>query len=141
MPSLGARWTDQAVPCNSSASKVLAGFLLLLGCATDAPPLPPDTSSINSSGQRRSLTAQEQALSCDALKRMKADADRSIDEVHHHVQGHRQRDQALAYFGTLLFVPLLAASKPNEEATQLSDLYSARDRVLVVESAKRCHKD
>src|SRR5689334_16583498 len=92
-------------------NRLIIGIALigLAGCATSAPTLPPDTTSINRS---RSLavedfTPQARAMSCTdiALERQKiSNAMKTANAV---IEGNRTRNQIAGYFAALYIVPIV----------------------------------
>jgi hypothetical protein len=78
-------------------------------------------------------------LDCAALV---AERTRNLDatgQLERAIAGNRDHNQAVGYFGGVLFPPLLLAIKPDSSAKKtLDDLQAQRDRIDRLSKARHC---
>ena len=117
---------------------------LLAGCASEAPPLPPDTTSINRTHDLslNDFTLAARAMSCDdiaAEKRKIGDALRAANEA---VEKNRTRNEiAMGIFsmGGLIAAPVLLATENNDsDKDEIAKLYERQDTLIKLASLKHC---
>lgn len=118
---------------------------LLAGCATAAPPLPFDTTGVNSrvSLQARDFAPGDLARDCDQLRAEYAANTATQRQDTQAIEGNRTRDQAAMFVsvaGPALLAPLaLGATEPNTaERQQFTQLTLRNDTLRQVASFKGC---
>jgi hypothetical protein len=115
--------------------------LLVGACARAAPPLPPNLS--DRPAEQRLLPGDDDSaeakLDCAALAAERARNLDATGQLERAIAGNRDHNQAVTYFGGLLFPPLLLAIKPDSSAKKtLDDLQAQRDRIDRLSKARRC---
>jgi hypothetical protein len=129
---------------NRRAPFVILTALLLACCSTPAPPLPPDTTSIN---RTRDLTLDDftpeaRVMTCEQIadeRRQIADRMSKANDV---IASNRSRDEA-AMFAALLIAPIAyggmaAAGSNGPERTENAKLYERRDTLIKLATLKHC---
>ena len=111
------------------------------GCARQSPTPPPDL-SMRPPEQRLLAGDTESAegkLDCPGLV---AEYDRNKDataKLEALIAGNRGHNQGVVYVGGLLFLPLLLAVKPDDDAKKaLDELQTQRDRIDRLAKARSC---
>lgn len=123
-------------------SVVLAA--LLLGCASDAPPLPPDTTSINRTRDLslQDFTPEAQAMTCDQIAAERRQIATTMQQDNDKIAGNRTRNQTavgFVAFGGLLAAPALLATDDNPaEKDQITALYKRQDTLIQLSALKHC---
>jgi len=119
-------------------------ILLLAGCASDAPPLPPDTTSINRTHNLTldDFTPKARAMSCEdiaAERRKIADAMQAANDA---IKKNRTRNEVvvgIVDMTGLIGTPLLAASDNNDaEKSEITKLYERQDMLIKLATLKHC---
>lgn len=117
---------------------------LLASCASEAPPLPPDTTSINRTHDLslNDFTPAARVMSCDdiaAEKRKIGDGLRAANEA---VEKNRTRNEvAMGIFsmGGLIAAPALLATENNDsDKDEIAKLYERQDTLTKLASLKHC---
>lgn len=114
--------------------------VLAAGCATSAPPLPPDRTSADHSGQPTlaEFDEHDRALSCDNIAsewRATSDAIAANNRV---IEGNRTQNQVAGYFGALFIVPAIATNNNDAEKDQITRINQRRDTLIRLNTAKHC---
>ena len=118
--------------------------LLLAGCASEAPPLPSDTTSVDRSRDLTldDFTPQAQAMSCDDIGAERRQIADTMQTTNAAVDANRTRNQiavGFVSFGGLVAAPALLASESNDaEKDQLTKLYERRDTLIKLATLKHC---
>jgi hypothetical protein len=115
--------------------------LALVACARPSPELPPNLSDRPS--EQRLLPGDsesaEAALDCNGLAGERERNRATTEELEKRIAGNRGHNQAVGYFGGVLFLPLLLAMKPDSDIkTTLDQLQSQRDRIDRLLQSRRC---
>jgi hypothetical protein len=120
----------------------LGGLMLLLaGCATAAPDLPTDTTSVNrkQSVTLDSFSAEDRALSCDQIADERARTVAAREEAVGKIEGNRTRNQVAGYLGSAVALPIWLATDQNDaEKQQIVALYQRQDALSKLAVAKGC---
>jgi len=120
------------------------GTWFLVGCASEAPPLPADTTSVN---RVRDLTLgdftpEARAMSCDDIVADRHRIDDDMQKLNDTVNSNRSHNETLvgfSSFGGIVFAPLLLATESNDtEKGQIAQLYERRDTLIKLASLKHC---
>lgn len=114
--------------------------VVLAGCATSAPPLPPDTTSVN---RTQSLTLdsfakEDAALSCEQIGAERQQIDQSLRDANGRIEGNRTQNQVAGYFGALILVPLVATDNNDAEKAEITRIYGRRDMLIKLGGVKGC---
>jgi hypothetical protein len=114
-------------------------LVLLAGCAGSAPPLPPDTTSVNRTRSitRSDFSPEDQAASCVSIA---AERDRNAEAMRSanaSIEGNRPRDQVALYFGGVLAAPFIANTN-DPERKAVNDLYLRQDTLIKLAAVKGC---
>lgn len=125
-----------------SASPISAAALALLlaACATEAPPLPADTTATNRAKEvtLADFRPEDAALACPAIAAQRTELANAITAAHQAVKLNRPHNQVVLYFSGF-FLPLAAAAKTNEDEKDLlvraQDRYDTLTKLAVV---KKC---
>lgn len=129
---------------NSATRFVAIAALLLAGCASPAPPLPPDTTSINRS---RDLTLDDfipeaRAMSCDQIAGERRSITDAMQAANVAIAGNRTRNEVVmgvVSLGGLVAAPVLLASDSNNaEKDQNVKLYERQDTLIKLAALKHC---
>ncbi len=118
--------------------------LLLAGCASEAPPLPSDTTSVDRSRDLTldDFTPQAQVMSCDDIVAERRQIADTMQTTNAAVDANRTRNQiavGFVSFGGLVAAPALLASESNDaEKDQLTKLYERRDTLIKLAALKHC---
>lgn len=114
----------------------------LAGCAVAAPPLPPDTTSVN---RQRALSesdfdAADLTRDCAAIAAERAENTRRVGDAEAVILANRENNQAAVYFGTaFLFPPALAAARTNDaEKALITSLRVRQDTLIRLAAFKSC---
>ncbi|HYD47319.1 MAG TPA: hypothetical protein VEB21_03185 [Terriglobales bacterium] len=122
-------------------NSVLLIALLAGACARQSPQLPPDLSSMPAE-QRLLMGDTESAegkLDCPALAAEYESNKDATAKLEHLIAANRGHNQGVVYVGSLLFLPLLLAVKPDDDAKKtLDQLQTQRDRIDRLAKAKGC---
>jgi hypothetical protein len=123
---------------------LLSAVLLLAACASEAPPLPPDTTSVTRSRDLNidDFTAEARAMSCSEItdeRRKIADA---METASNTIAGNRTRNQILVgvfSLGGLVAAPVLLAAEHDDAAKdEITKLYERRDTLMKLATLKHC---
>ncbi|MDR3439784.1 hypothetical protein [Telmatospirillum sp.] len=134
---------ETAVP-SSSRSKVggmaVLMAVLLAACASSAPPLPVDTTSVNrvQSIGMDAFSKEDAALSCDRIAAERRDIDAQMQAATGKIEDNRTQNQVAGYLGSQLLLPLLATDNNQAEKQQISQLYARRDVLIKLAAVKDC---
>ncbi|MGO8915054.1 MAG: hypothetical protein ACLQJR_04020 [Stellaceae bacterium] len=135
---------DRAVPLsskNDGRGAVLAlGLLVLAGCAAPAPPLPPDTTSVNRMQELTlgDFSASDAAMSCDDVAAERRTNAAAMKAANDRIEGNRTQNQVAGYLGALFLVPYLATEGNYAEKDQITQLYQRHDTLIRLASVKHC---
>lgn len=125
---------------------------LLLGCASEAPPLPPDTTSIN---RTRDLTLEDftpeaRTMTCDQIAAERREVTAAMQDAKNKIAGNRSHNEtvvgaytaigvATGFIGLVAGAPVLAASDRNlEEKDAITALYRRQDTLIKLAALKQC---
>jgi hypothetical protein len=126
---------------SSRKNSALLIVLLAGACARAAPGLPPNLSD-RPPEQRLlagDLDSAEAKLDCRGLADERERNLQTTDQLEKAIAANRGHNQAVGYFGGVLFPPLLLAFKPDSDAkTTLDQLQSQRDRIDRLTKARKC---
>ena len=128
---------------NNGAWILAIATLLLAGCASEAPALPPDTTSINR-GRDLTLddfTAEAQAMTCDQIADERRQIANAMQAANNVVNGNRTRNEILvgvADVGLLNAPILLFTNSNNAEKDQIAKLYQRQDTLIKLAVLKHC---
>jgi hypothetical protein len=126
---------------NKRASRFAAATVLFLaGCATPAPKLPPDTTSVN---RNRTLTMADfvepdRALSCDAIASERRQIADGVAAANARIEANRTKNQVAGYFGGLFIVPALATEGNYAEKDDIVRLSQRKDTLIQLANVKAC---
>jgi hypothetical protein len=126
-----------------SGNKGAAAALLLLalaGCASSAPALPPDTTSLNRTRELdpNRFTPEDLALSCADIADERRDLADDMRYANRRIEVTRDRNQVAGYFGNFYGKPYLAARGNNAEKAWIAEAYDRQDTLLKLAQLKRC---
>jgi len=116
----------------------------LTGCASEAPPLPPDTTSIDRTHDLTldDFTPEARAMSCDQLVDERGKIADAMHKANSAADASRTRNQILvgfSSFGGLIFTPLLLAAENNTaEKNAINQLYERQDTLIKLGALKHC---
>lgn len=129
---------------SSSRNRRLAAVgvtvLLVAACASSAPPLPADTTSLNRT-QSLSLDAfskEDAARSCEQIAAERHEVESRMQEDNRRIEGNRTRNQVAGYFGALAVVPLVATEGNEAEREEITRLYGRQDTLIKLAAVKGC---
>lgn len=124
----------------SSSGPALCALALiaLAGCVGSAPPLPPDTTSIN---RTRTMTlsdfsATDAAMSCADIAAERETNTGAIKAANERIEGNRGRDQALIYV-SVLTAPFIANDN-DPERKEIAQRYQRQDTLIKLATVKAC---
>lgn len=74
---------------------------MLAGCASEAPPLPPDTTGTTSAHRltERDFTAQDRGMTCFQIADQRSALRKGIDKANANIASNRDTNQVATYFG------------------------------------------
>jgi hypothetical protein len=109
--------------------------VLAAGCASGAPPLPPETGRGTTDG----IAASDLALDCAGVTREVGTVDARMREAVRAIEGERTRNQVVGYVAAVALPPLLLAAERNQaEKDLVRSLYARRDVLLRAAAHKGC---
>jgi hypothetical protein len=113
---------------------------LAAGCATSAPPLPPERTSVDHGGQPAlaEFDKHDRALSCDDIASEWRAANDAIATNNRVIEGNRTQNQVAGYFGALFIVPAIATNNNDSEKDKIAQINQRRDTLIKLNAAKRC---
>jgi hypothetical protein len=112
----------------------------LAGCATSAPALPPDTTSINRSRPLTldDFTPQARAMSCADIALERQKISNAMKTANTAIEGNRTRNQVAGYFAALAFFPIVATENNDAEKDEITKLYKRQDLLIQLGALKHC---
>jgi hypothetical protein len=104
------------LPSPTSAVPLRTLFALFLaGCATVAPPLPPDTTSVDS--QRHlslaDFSTQDAGMACVDIAAERSRITAQLDEANANIEANRTRNQVAGYIGAAVIPLVYLATEGN----------------------------
>lgn len=129
-----------------SPSKLLPLMLAVLvaGCSSDAPPLPPDTTSIDRTQQLSlsDFTPAAQAMTCDQIAAERASIAADMQQANDKIASDRTRNETAAGIADLTGVfglpALLATDSDTSAKNQITALYQRQDTLIKLGDLKHC---
>ncbi len=114
--------------------------LLLAGCNTAPPALPPDTTSLNRvrNATLADFPLEDQAMSCDDIAKQRGDIAAAMQADSSAIDANRTRNQIAGYFGALFILPAIAMVPNNTERDDVAKLYGRRDTLIKLSALKNC---
>jgi hypothetical protein len=118
--------------------------VLLSGCASEAPPLPPDTTSINRTHDLtlEDFTPEARGMNCDQIAEERRQIVAAMQDADDKIAGNRTRNQTavgFVSFGGLIAAPALLATDSNtNEKDTISALYQRQDTLIKLGALKHC---
>jgi hypothetical protein len=132
----------RAVRSSSSNSARLAAIaaLMLAGCTRSAPPLPPDTTSINRSHDLAldDFMPEARAMSCDDISAERRKIADAMQQINASIESHRTRDQIIGYFTFPTLVVVNAVDGDDAGKDQMTQLYQRQDTLIKLSALKHC---
>ncbi len=133
----------KAVRFNFSASAAAVALALLLaGCQSGAPPLPADTTAVNSTRTLTlaDFTAEDATLSCDQVQAERRRVAEAMQAANARVAADRAQNQAAGYFlGVLYFAPYAASQgSTHPQKDEMARLYARQDTLIKLATFRRC---
>lgn len=132
----------RAVPSSSSNRLRRLAIIapLLSGCATSAPTLPADTTSIDrqSTVALSDFPAKDQAMSCQDIAAERQMIENGKAAANSEIEGNRTRNQVAGYLGGLYVLPLLATENNTAEKDKIAVLYQRQDTLIRLAAVKHC---
>lgn len=133
----------RAVPLPSSSRVrwlIFAAAALATGCATSAPSLPPDTTSVDHGGQPTlaEFGEHDRTLSCDNIANEWHATNDAIAANNRVIEGNRTQNQVAGYFGALFIVPAIATNNNDSEKDKIVQINQRRDTLIKLNAAKHC---
>jgi hypothetical protein len=120
----------------------LAGTLLLVGCATAAPPLPPDTTSINRTRTEtiESFSEADRALSCEQIAAEQNAIRDRLAADNRKIEDNRTRNVVAGALGVAVvpLLPALATVSNSEEKDDIAAQYRRKDVLIKLAAVKTC---
>ena len=134
---------DRAV---RSSSNNRAGWLsavaalLIAGCTTSAPPLPPDTTSVNRTHDLTidDFTPEARAMSCDDISAERSKIADAMQQINASIESHRTRDQIIGYFTFASLVVVNAVDGDGAGKDHMTQLYQRQDTLIKLAALKHC---
>ena len=116
------------------------GLLALAACAAPAPPLPPDTTSLN---RTRDVAASDfsptdMAMTCSDITAERKTNAAAMKGANDSIEGNRTRNEVATYLGSMFLVPYLATEGNQAEKDQITQLYQRRDTLIKLAGLKHC---
>ncbi|MBI3512995.1 MAG: hypothetical protein HY060_02875 [Proteobacteria bacterium] len=125
-----------------SAAAAVALVLVATGCQSGAPPLPADTTAVNSTRTLTSadFTADDAALRCDQIQAERRRVSEAMQAANQRVAADRAQNQAAGYFlGVLYFAPYAASQgSTHPQKEELGRLYARQDTLIKLATFRRC---
>ena len=115
--------------------------LVLTGCATVAPPLPPDTTSVNAEHHLSlaDFPAQDAAMSCADVAAERTRITAQLDQANANIQANRTRKQVAGYIGVAVIPLALLATEGNDtDKAVVQKAYARQDTLIELGQIKRC---
>lgn len=115
-----------------------------MGCASEAPPLPPDTTSINRTHELtlEDFTPDARAMTCDQIAAERQQIAVAMQQANDKIAGNRTRNQVavgFVSFGAGILAPALLMTDSNEgEKDEITTLYQRQDTLIKLGSLKHC---
>lgn len=123
-----------------SFSRIAIALVLLEGCATRPPALPPDYGSVAPSDRLDAsrFQAKDLSLDCAGIDRELAENKRQRDEIEAKIKQDHHGNQVIGYFSGFI-PPLIAAAKMNlAEKERYQALYKRRDQLTALRRYRSC---
>jgi hypothetical protein len=113
---------------------------MLAGCATSAPPLPPDTTSVGSSQSLsdKAFSGADLSLSCTDITAQQQQISKTRESAHSEIESNRTQNQVAGYFGAFFVVPLAAAEGNKREREAITQGYQRQDELTQLAALKQC---
>jgi hypothetical protein len=129
-----------------SPSKILPLVLaaLVAGCSSDAPPLPPDTTSVDRTQQVTldDFTPAARAMTCDQIAAERATIAADMQRANDQIASDRSRNETavgiVSLTGGLGLPALLATDSDTNAKDQITALYRRQDRLIELGELKHC---
>jgi hypothetical protein len=130
------------LPSPTSAVPLRTLFALFLaGCATVAPPLPPDTTSVDS--QRHlslaDFSTQDAGMACVDIAAERSRITAQLDEANANIEANRTRNQVAGYIGAAVIPLVYLATEGNyRDKEALQKAYARQDTLIKLDQVKGC---
>jgi hypothetical protein len=113
---------------------------LATGCATSAPPLPPDQTSVDHGGQPTltEFDEHDRALGCADVASEWRTTNDALAANNRVIEGNRAQNQVAGYFGALFIVPAIATNNNDAEKDEITRVNQRRDTLIRLNTAKHC---
>ena len=110
----------------------------LAACGPSAPPLPPDTTSVNRTQElrREDFNAETLALSCDQLSAERRKVSQAIGRANKQIEASHGANQASAYLMGLGIPSYINGN--YTERTAIAQLYARQDQLIRLQTLQRC---
>ena len=115
--------------------------LLLGGCTSPAPPLPPDTTGSTSVHpvSPADFAPADLALTCPQIADERASLKSKIDTANGNIAANRQNNEVAGYIGSLIFLPAYLATEGNyADKDAVKAAYARQDVLNKLDVLKRC---
>ena len=126
------------------SNKLIVGIIVhlsLAACATNAPELPPDYSSVHSQ-QRVSIDEFDTVtanLTCEQIRSELEELNSEHATKTHEISEKRGSNQTIGYIGSVFFLPIVLASDSNVQAKEkITNIHRAKDKLYKLQSLKKC---
>lgn len=117
---------------------------LVAGCSSDAPPLPPDTTSVDRTQQLSlsDFTPAAQAMTCDQIAVERATIAAEMQSANDQIASNRARNETAVGVADLTGVfglpALLATDSDTSAKSQIALLYQRQDTLIKLGDLKHC---
>lgn len=126
---------------NSRRLGLPAAALLLAGCASSAPPLPPDTTGVTSTHHIAlgDFAPADAALTCNQINDERHKITASMAAANKSIESNRSGNQTAAYIGAVVTPLAYLATEGNyADKDAVKELYSRQDTLIKLGALKAC---
>ena len=116
-------------------------FFTLVACATNAPELPPDYSSVDTK-QRLNIDefdTETAELTCEQIRAELKELNSEHATEARDITQKRGSNQTIGYIGSVFFLPIVLASDSSVQAKEkIANIHRAKDKLYKLQSFKKC---
>jgi len=117
-------------------------MLLIAGCQSGAPTLPPDTTSVNATHTvtAADFSSEDAALDCGQIQTERRRIADAMQAAIQRIDADRTQNQVAGYFlGVLYFAPYAASQgTTHPQKAEIAQLYARQDTLIKLATFRHC---